>query len=274
MPAGCDRAAAERGPGGSGGRTVAPRSPPRSPPAAARRVVARSLAGTSVPGSTADAGTFGRVLYVPPRREVGPRLPRLLPGLLLCGVGLALMVEVRLGLGPWDVLHQGISRRTGVPIGTVGILVGLAVLFAWIPLRQRLGVGTIFNVVLVGVLIDVSMLVIPPLDDAHLVARAVGFLVGLGMMSVGTPMYIGAGLGPGPRDGLMTALADRGYSLRVVRTVLELAALGFGWALGGDVGVGTVVFALGIGPAIHAVLPRLMLPPIMATPHVATAIAE
>ena len=197
------------------------------------------------------------MLLVPPRSELRRRFPRLVAGLLACGVGLALMVLARLGLGPWEVLHQGLSRRTGVPIGSVGIAVGFLVLLAWLPLRQRPGIGTVSNVVLIGLTIDAVLAVAPPPDS--LPVRVTCFAVGLILMSVGSGLYIGAGLGAGPRDGLMTGLADRGYSLRLVRTILELSALAVGWALGGTVGIGTVVFACSIGPLVHLSLGRLSL---------------
>jgi uncharacterized membrane protein YczE len=202
------------------------------------------------------------VLTLPPRLELRRRLPRLLAGLVSCGVGFALMVLADLGLGPWEVLHQGISGHTGVPIGTVGILVGFVVLVGWVPLRQRLGVGTLSNVVLIGLTIDAVLAVAPAPDAAA--TRWTCLLVGVLLVGIGSGLYIGAGLGPGPRDGLMTGLASRGYSLRLVRTALELGALVGGWALGGTVGVGTVLFALAIGPLVQLFLGRLTIPMLTA----------
>jgi len=195
---------------------------------------------------------------VPSPIELRLRLPRLLPGLALCGAGLALMVLADLGLGPWDALHQGLSERTGVPIGTVGILVGVVVLAGWVPLRQRPGVGTLCNVVLIGLVIDALLAVAP--RPHELALRAACLVAGIAAMGIGSGLYIGAGLGPGPRDGLMTGLAARGHSLRVARTTIELAALAAGWALGGTVGVGTLAFAFGIGPLVQASLVRLSVP--------------
>ena len=187
------------------------------------------------------------------------RLPRLLLGLVLCGVGLAFMVLADLGLNPWEVLHQGISGHTGVPIGRAGILVGFAVLLVWAPLRLRPGVGTLCNVVVIGLVIDAVLAVVP--GPGPLAARGAALLGGVGLVGLGSGFYIGAGLGPGPRDGLMTGLAERGVaSVRTVRTAIELAALVGGWALGGTVGIGTVVFALAIGPLVQAALGRLTLP--------------
>lgn len=192
------------------------------------------------------------------RRGLRRRLLQLFPGLAACGVGLALMVRARLGLGPWDVLHQGLSTLTGLPIGILVILVGLVVLLGWVPLRQRLGIGTVCNALLIGLVIDAVLVVAPEPD--RLATRWAFLLAGLALMGLGSGLYIGAGLGPGPRDGLMTGLAARGYSLRLVRTLIELSALGAGWALGGNVGIGTLLFALAIGPLVQAFLDRLTIP--------------
>jgi uncharacterized membrane protein YczE len=191
-----------------------------------------------------------------PRSELRRRLPQLMVGLVVVGVGFALMVEANLGLGPWEVLHQGISNRNGIPIGTVGIFVGLLVLAAWLPLRQRLGVGTVLNVITIGIVIDLTMLAIP--DLSSLLMRWPALLGGLLLVGVGGGLYIGAGLGPGPRDGLMTGMAARGWtSIRTARTLLEITALTAGWLLGGTVGIGTLLFALGIGPLVQLFLGRL-----------------
>jgi len=201
---------------------------------------------------------FAVVLELPGRSDLRRRLLQLFPGLAACGVGLALMVRARLGLGPWDVLHQGLSTLTGLPIGILVILVGLVVLLGWIPLRQRLGVGTVCNALLIGLVIDAVLALVPEPDG---LATRWGFLLfGLTLMGLGSGLYIGAGLGPGPRDGLMTGLASRGYSLRLVRTLIELSALGAGWALGGSVGIGTLIFALGIGPLVQHFLGRMTIP--------------
>ena len=185
------------------------------------------------------------------------RLPRLIVGLLLCGTGVAWMIDADLGLAPWDVLHQGISQHTGIAIGTVAIIVGFVVLMMWIPLRERYGVGTLINVILIGVTIDVWLAVLP--DHPPLAVRVALLVVGNFLFGPGSGFYIGAGMGPGPRDGLMTALAARGYSVRVVRTILEVSVLTIGFLLGGSVGIGTVLFAATIGPNVHYWLDRLTL---------------
>ena len=189
------------------------------------------------------------------RTELRRRLPRLLLGLVLCGLGIASMVAGDLGLGPWDVLHQGVSLLTGIPIGTVNILVGLVVLAAWLPLRERPGLGTVLNVLVIGVVIDLTLLVLVTPDSLAL--RTAMMLAGPLLFGIGSGFYIGAGLGPGPRDGLMTGLARRtGWQVGSVRAGLELSVLLAGWVLGGTVGVGTVVFALGIGPVVQLSLRR------------------
>jgi uncharacterized membrane protein YczE len=190
--------------------------------------------------------------------ETRRRLPQLVVGLVICGVGIATMVAGDLGLGPWDVFHQGVTDRTGIPIGTVTILVGAVVLICWIPLHERLGAGTVLNMLLIGITVDAVLLVLDT-PGSH-VARWALMLVGPVLMAFGSGLYIGAGLGPGPRDGVMTALARRGHSVRVVRTGIELAALAGGWLLGGTVGVGTIWQALSIGPLVHVFLEWFTIP--------------
>ena len=188
-------------------------------------------------------------------RRLGRRLLNLYIGLVLFGVSCAMIVASGLGLGPWDVFHQGLSRQIGISLGWVVVGVGLLVLLLWIPLRQRPGLGTISNAVLVGLTIDATLAFLSqPGSMAGRVGLLVGGVVGNG---IATGLYIGAGLGPGPRDGLMTGLAARGYSIRVVRTALELSVLALGWWLGGTVGVGTLLYAVGIGPLAHYFIPML-----------------
>jgi uncharacterized membrane protein YczE len=181
------------------------------------------------------------------------RLAQLYAGLLLYGISSSLLVLAGLGLDPWDVFHQGLSRTFGLAIGTWAIIVGVAVLLLWIPLRQRPGIGTVSNVILVGLTMNV---VLGHFHQPHAMAARIACLAcGVVLNGVATGMYIGAGLGPGPRDGVMTGLAARGHSIRVVRTGIEVLVLATGWLLGGTVGVGTVVYALSIGPLAHVFIP-------------------
>ncbi len=181
------------------------------------------------------------------------RVTLLLTGLALYGASLALLVVAELGVSPWDVFHQGVSELTGVRLGAVLVITSFAVLLAWIPLRVRPGAGTIANAVLVGVGVDIALRVLP---DVTSWAGRFGYLaVGVLLNGVATGMYIGAGFGPGPRDGLMTGIARRGHSIRVVRTTIEVAVLLIGFVLGGTIGIGTVVYALAIGPLAHLFLP-------------------
>jgi uncharacterized membrane protein YczE len=184
--------------------------------------------------------------------------------LVLFGWGIAAMVIADLGLGPWDVLHQGLSFRTGIPIGTVGIITGFLVLLGWIPLRERIGLGTVLNVILIGIVIDLTLWVLPDRLDALAVRWGV-MVAGVLMVGIGTGYYIGAGMGPGPRDGLMTGLANRGLHIGWVRTGIEATVLVAGWLLGGTVGAGTLAFAFGIGPLIVLVLPRLSVSDLAST---------
>jgi uncharacterized membrane protein YczE len=183
------------------------------------------------------------------------RLAQLFGGLALYGFSDALLVRAGLGLSPWDVLHQGLSRRTSLSIGTWVIVVGVIVLLLWLPLRQRPGFGTISNVIVIGVVLDLSLAWVPALSGAAL--RVVILLAGVLLNALATALYIGARLGPGPRDGLMTGLAARGYSLRLVRTAIEVTVLVSGVLLGGTAGVGTVLYAVSIGPLVHLLLPLL-----------------
>jgi uncharacterized membrane protein YczE len=182
-----------------------------------------------------------------------PRAGQLVGGLILFGASLALLVRADLGLDPWDVFHQGLSVASGVPIGVCTILAGAVVLLLWIPLRQRPGIGTVANVVIVGLVLDGVLAVLP--QPSELPIRW-GFLVsGVALNGIATSAYIGAGLGPGPRDGLMVGLASRGRSVRVVRTLIEASVLLGGFVLGGTVGIGTLLYAVTIGPIVHATLP-------------------
>ncbi|MFC4590033.1 membrane protein YczE [Sphaerisporangium corydalis] len=183
------------------------------------------------------------------------RLLRLYAGLALYGAGIGLQIESRLGNDPWDVFHQGLAVRTGWSIGTWIILVGAIVMVFWIPLRQRPGIGTISNIVFLGLFADLTIWLAP--TPENLVARWVYLLAAVVFVAAATGLYIGAGMGPGPRDGLMTGLHRLGLSIRVARTLIELTVLATGWLLGGTVGVGTVVFALAIGPLTQYFMPLM-----------------
>ncbi|MGJ7439624.1 YczE/YyaS/YitT family protein [Aquipuribacter sp. MA13-6] len=186
-------------------------------------------------------------------RPVPRRLAQLLVGLVLYGATMALMVRSGLGLNPWDVLHEGLSGLTGLTFGTVTVLVGAVVLLAWIALRQRPGIGTVANVVVIGVAVDVTLWLLP--EPEHLAVRIAFLLSGIVGNGIAGGLYIGAGLGPGPRDGLMTGLVRvTGRSTRLVRTSIELSVLAVGWLIGGTVGLGTVLYALAIGPVVQLAL--------------------
>lgn len=197
--------------------------------------------------------------------KLGWRLTALYLGLIGFGVSLALMARAGLGLGPWDVLHVGLARLLDVRLGWVTIGVSLLVLLAWIPLRERPGIGTVSNAVLVGLVVNVALDVLSAPDS--LGWRIGWFAAGLLLNGVATALYLSAAFGAGPRDGLMTGIARRGHSLRVVRTLIELSVLAVGFVLGGTVGVGTLVHAVSIGPLTHFLLPLLAARPTTQGAH-------
>ena len=181
-------------------------------------------------------------------------------GLLLYGASLALMVRADLGLNPWSVLHQGLSERTGISLGMVVNLVGLLVLLVWIPLRQKPGVGTICNVLLIGTAADVALWALPPIEGLGL--RIAFLTAAIVLNGAATAAYIGAGLGPGPRDGLTTGLVRiSGWRIGWARTAIEVAVLAVGWLLGGVAGVGTVLYALANGPLVQWFMARFEIAP-------------
>ena len=185
------------------------------------------------------------------------RLSQLLAGLVLYGVSMAMMIRGALGLDPWDVFHYGLAGHLPLSFGAVVTIVSLVVLLAWIPLRQAPGVGKIANVLVIGVTSDVILSVLTRPSELWL--RALLLVLGIVLNGLASAMYIGAQLGPGPRDGLMTGISRRsGLSIRLVRTVQELAVVGVGFALGGTVGLGTILYALSIGPLVQRFLPRLV----------------
>lgn len=187
------------------------------------------------------------------------RLIQLFLGLALYGLSIGFVIRSGLGGNPWDVFHQGVSNRTAISLGTVIIITGAAVLLMWIPLRQRPGIGTISNVFMIGIFADVGLWLLP--DAANVPVAWAMLIAGVLLNGIAGGAYIGAGLGPGPRDGLMTGLVRRtGGSVRVIRTGIELVVLATGWLLGGTVGVGTVIYALAIGPIVHRTLPFFTIP--------------
>jgi len=196
---------------------------------------------------------------LPPDRPVR-RLTQLYAGLVLYGVSMGMQLRAGLGLDPWDVFHQGLSERVSWSFGTVTIVVGALVLVLWIPLRQVPGIGTVSNVIVIGIAVDATLAVLDA--PSSLWARVLLLVGGIVLNGVAGGCYIGAGLGPGPRDGLMTGLVRRtGGSVRLVRTGIEATVLLVGWALGGTVGIGTVLYAVSIGPLVHFFLPRLTVAP-------------
>jgi uncharacterized membrane protein YczE len=210
----------------------------------------------------ADAGV-GAHDRVVPRVDLRPlpvtrapvrRLPQLFAGLALYGTSMAMQVRAGLGLNPWDVLHQGLTTRLPLSFGAVTAITGLVVLLLWIPLRQRPGFGTVANIAVIALAVDLALALLPM--STGIVARVAMMAGGVVLNGVASAAYIGARLGPGPRDGLMTGLSARtGRSIRLVRTGIEVTVLGSGWLLGGTVGIGTALYALAIGPLTQAFLP-------------------
>ncbi|MGM0385556.1 MAG: YczE/YyaS/YitT family protein [Actinomycetota bacterium] len=184
------------------------------------------------------------------------RLLQLVAGNAIQGISVATLVRANLGLPGWDVFHQGLAGTFSLALGTMVVMVSLLVLLLWIPLRERPGIGTIVNALAVGTFVNLGLAWVPVVEGLGVRVAMLGLgTVGFGL---GTAMYIGANLGPGPRDGLMTGIARRGYSVRAARTFIEVVALGVGWLLGGVVGVGTVVFSLAVGPLVQFFLPWLV----------------
>lgn len=194
-------------------------------------------------------------MFIPFRGpNLGRRFVQLTVGLIAFGVGIGLMLQSGLGVPPWDVLHQGLAVRFGLTVGFWSVIVSIVVLLAWIPLKEPYGAGTLLNAIIIGVTIDLTAVIVP--EAGHAVVAWLMLLSGILIIAVATGMYIGANFGPGPRDGLMTGVAKRGPSIRLTRAVIEIAVLTVGWLLGGTFGVGTVVFAFGIGPLVQWFMPR------------------
>ena len=201
------------------------------------------------------------------------RLSQLLVGLFAYGFAIGMMVQAGIGVGPWDVLSQGVALRTGIPFGWVTNIIGGLVLLLWIPIRQKPGIGTLLNVLLVGTSAQVGLTVVPAQHDWW--SQALLFAGGLALLAVATGLYIGANFGPGPRDGLMTGIHRRfGWRIWIVRTVIELSVLAIGWLLGGTVGIGTVAFALLIGPMVTVTMPLLAIPAARKPAVVEAAVAS
>ena len=187
------------------------------------------------------------------------RIGQLLLGLFLYGFAIAMMIRAALGIAPWDVLSQGIVLRTGLGFAIVTNIVGALVLLLWIPIRQRPGIGTVANVLLIGPSIEAGLWLLPRVEQ--LVPRVLLLAGGLALLALATGLYIGARFGPGPRDGLMTGIHRRfGWPIWAVRTGIEVTVLTAGWLLGGNVGVGTLAFALLIGPMVNVTIPWLRVP--------------
>jgi len=189
------------------------------------------------------------------RDRLGRRLVRCLVGLALFAIGISLQMNANLGAPPWDVFHQGVAKQAEISIGKIIVMTGFMLLFLWIPLGQKPGLGTILNALEIGLVADVALQVIP--EPKNFLIRATMVVVGIVVVAIGTGLYIGSALGPGPRDGLMTGLAKRGIPIKVGRTAIEITVLIVGFTLGGQVGVATFAFAFGVGPLVHFFLPRL-----------------
>jgi uncharacterized membrane protein YczE len=198
------------------------------------------------------------------------RIVQLVSGLFAYGIAISLMVQAGIGVAPWDVLTQGLSKQTGVEFGLMTNIIGVGVLLLWIPIRQRPGLGTVANVLLIGPSAQLGLWLFP---KQHILGfQLLFFALGLLLLAVATGLYIGARMGPGPRDGLMTGIHARtGWPLWMIRTGIEVTVLLVGWALGGNFGPGTIVFALLIGPLVSITIPRLRVPLATATPSTVTA---
>lgn len=181
--------------------------------------------------------------------RLGSRIVQLTIGLVAFGFGIALMLQSRLGVPPWDVLHQGLAEKFGLTVGIWSIIISAVVLLLWLPIKEKYGLGTLLNALIIGVAIDLFALVLPEPDE--LVWRIALLSAGILIIGLASGLYIGANLGPGPRDGLMTGIAKYGPSVRLTRTLIEVVVLAIGWMLGGTFGVGTVAFALFIGPIVQ-----------------------
>lgn len=219
------------------------------------RTTRRAPRTRPVPRTLADLGPLQQLRA----GSLPRRLAQLVVGLAVYGASMALVIRASLGVIPWDVLHLGLVRHVPVSFGQMTILVSFAVLLVWVPLRQKPGLGTLANAVLVGLSADLTLAVVPPVEDLPL--RGTLLVLGVTFNGLATALYIGSQLGPGPRDGLMTGLSRvTGRSTRLVRTSMEVAVVALGWALGGAVGLGTVLYAVAIGPLVQLMLPWCIVP--------------
>ena len=198
------------------------------------------------------------------------RIVQLFVGLFFYGFAIALMVRAAIGVAPWDVLSQGLVKQTGIPFGVITVIISGVVLLLWIPIRQKPGIGTVFNAFLVGPFVEVGLFLLPTPGDP--IGKILFFAGGLALLAIATGLYIGARFGPGPRDGLMTGIHNRyGVRIWIVRTCIEVVVLSIGWILGGNVGIGTLAFALLIGPMVNVTIPFLRVPePVSAPAKVVT----
>ena len=208
-------------------------------------------------------------MFLPlPSDRLPERFVRCIVGLAFFGLGISMFLAADLGLAPWDIFHQGLSNKTGIPIGIIIEITGVFILLLWIPLRERLGWGTVLNAIEIGLVVFLVADRLPTTDLLWI--RVPYMLGGLLSVAVGSGLYIGAGLGAGPRDGLMLGLAKRGISVRIARTGVEAVVLVAGLLLGGSIGIGTVAFTFGIGPLVQVFLPRLRMRhdvTVLATAH-------
>lgn len=189
------------------------------------------------------------------RDRLGQRLGRCIFGLALFAIGISLQMNANIGAPPWDVFHQGVAKQTEISVGKIIVMTGFILLLLWIPLKQKPGLGTILNALEIGLVADLALAIIP--EPKNIFVRVMMASLGIVIVAIGTGFYIGSALGPGPRDGLMTGLAKRGIPIRIGRTAIEVTVLVVGLLLGGQVGVATFAFALGVGPLVHFFLPRL-----------------
>ena len=189
------------------------------------------------------------------RDRLGQRLGRCIFGLALFAIGISLQMNANIGAPPWDVFHQGVAKQTEISVGKIIVMTGFILLLLWIPLKQKPGLGTILNALEIGLVADLALAIIP--EPKNIFVRVIMASLGIVIVAIGTGFYIGSALGPGPRDGLMTGLAKRGIPIRIGRTAIEVTVLVVGLLLGGQVGIATFAFALGVGPLVHFFLPRL-----------------